>query len=31
MYTAFRGVYVPPKEWLTADGYDMTFGTNVVG
>lgn len=21
----------PPKEWLTVDGYDMQFGTNVLG
>jgi retinol dehydrogenase-12 len=26
-----RGVMAPPIEQLTADGYDLQFGTNVVG
>lgn len=26
-----RGVMVPPVEQLTADGYDLQFGTNVLG
>lgn len=26
-----RGVMVPPIEQLTADGYDLQFGTNVLG
>ncbi|KAG2034533.1 hypothetical protein BDR03DRAFT_924035 [Suillus americanus] len=25
------GVMFPPKEWLTVDGYDLQFGTNVLG
>ncbi|KAG1751095.1 hypothetical protein EDB19DRAFT_1675262 [Suillus lakei] len=25
------GVMFPPKDWLTADGYDLQFGTNVLG
>jgi len=25
------GVMSPPVEWLTEDGYDMQFGTNVLG
>ncbi|KZS99459.1 NAD(P)-binding protein, partial [Laetiporus sulphureus 93-53] len=25
------GVMTPPKEQLTADGYDLQFGTNVIG
>jgi len=25
------GVMAPPREWLTVDGYDLQFGTNVVG
>ncbi|KAI4520680.1 NAD(P)-binding protein [Schizophyllum commune Tattone D] len=25
------GVMIPPKEELTKDGYDLTFGTNVLG
>ncbi|OCH86008.1 NAD(P)-binding protein [Obba rivulosa] len=25
------GVMVPPIDWLTKDGYDMQFGTNVLG
>ena len=27
----FRGVMWAPTELLTADGYDLQFGTNVVG
>ena len=27
----FRGVMIPPMEQLTADGYDLQFGTNVLG
>ena len=27
----FRGVMIPPIEQLTADGYDLQFGTNVLG
>ncbi|KAH8115060.1 NAD-binding protein [Phellopilus nigrolimitatus] len=27
----FRGVMVPPVEQLTADGYDLQFGTNCLG
>ena len=26
-----RGVMCPPPDALTAEGYDMTFGTNVIG
>jgi NAD(P)-dependent dehydrogenase (short-subunit alcohol dehydrogenase family) len=26
-----RGVLAPPIETLTAQGYDMQFGTNVLG
>ena len=26
-----RGVFVPPMEQLTAQGYDSQFGTNVLG
>jgi retinol dehydrogenase 12 len=26
-----RGVMNPPVEMLTADGYDLQFGTNVIG
>jgi len=25
------GVMWPPMDWLTEDGYDMQFGTNVLG
>jgi len=25
------GVWVPPIDQTTADGYDLTFGTNVIG
>jgi len=25
------GVYVPPVDLLTENGYDLTFGTNVLG
>ncbi|KAG2365091.1 hypothetical protein BDR07DRAFT_1278189 [Suillus spraguei] len=25
------GVMFPPTDWLTADGYDLQFGTNVLG
>jgi NAD(P)-dependent dehydrogenase (short-subunit alcohol dehydrogenase family) len=25
------GVMFPPKDWLTTDGYDLQFGTNVLG
>lgn len=25
------GVMFPPKDWLTVDGYDIQFGTNVLG
>ena len=28
---SLRGVMVPPIDQLTADGYDLQFGTNVVG
>jgi hypothetical protein len=28
---SFSGVMYPPVEKLTADGYDLQFGTNVVG
>ena len=27
----YRGVMVPPIEMTTADGYDLQFGTNVLG
>jgi hypothetical protein len=26
-----RGVMIPPKEMLTVQGYDLQFGTNVLG
>jgi NAD(P)-dependent dehydrogenase (short-subunit alcohol dehydrogenase family) len=27
----FSGIMSPPHEMLTEDGYDLTFGTNVLG
>ena len=27
----YRGVMWPPIDQLTVDGYDMTWGTNVLG
>ncbi len=27
----YRGVYVPPLDHVTSDGFDMQWGTNVVG
>ena len=31
MIKSGRGVMLPPIEQLTADGYDLQFGTNVLG
>ena len=30
-HTSLRGVLSPPRDALTVEGYDMTFGTNVLG
>ena len=29
--TLVSGVMAPPKEQVTAQGYDLQFGTNVIG
>ena len=31
VHPSLRGVLAPPPDALTAEGYDMTFGTNVLG
>ena len=31
IYPFRSGVYNVPIDWLTDDGYDMTFGVNIVG
>ena len=30
-HSSLRGLMLPPPEALTAEGYDMTFGTSVLG
>ena len=31
IFSFYRGVMMPPVEMLTKDGYDLQFGTNVLG